>query len=422
MRKKKWIRFFQRLNPRELATEVHVYGYDFSWKSHVQLLLCSLGAIGAVGFLFQLRMKYLVIVMGIVIFLLPVFIISTYQKMFEQKRFADAAIYIEQMLYSFQKREKIVSALKETGEAFEEGRMKGVIEDAVSYLETGIANSEIGTAREALAIVERAYPCIKIHVAHELFISSEENGGESKNSILLLLDDIEHWKRRGYQLQADKKRSNTDNIISIVVATMMCAIALYVLNAMGALFPGAEGINIFTIEVIQISSFLFLIIMLFTLTKSVKSLTTNWLQNGEVQNQAYLMTCYETVTKYNDRKRLAWHRIGYEMARRDLSDALYMELPQWLMRLALLLQNNNVQVSIAKSIPDASSILQIELEKLMERLQNAPDKLSSYTDFCKAFDVPQAQSVMKMLHAISESGTGDTTVQINNLVSCVQKM
>ena len=30
------------LNPKNLAHEVHVYGYDFSWKIHVFLLLCSL--------------------------------------------------------------------------------------------------------------------------------------------------------------------------------------------------------------------------------------------------------------------------------------------------------------------------------------------------------------------------------------------
>ena len=41
-------------------------------------------------------------------------------------------------------------------------------------------------------------------------------------SALLLLEDIELWKRRGYQLQAEKKKSHTDNIISVIVSVILC--------------------------------------------------------------------------------------------------------------------------------------------------------------------------------------------------------
>lgn len=459
MKKKKLVRFFKRLNPKELALEVHVYGYDFSWKTHVQILVVSLLAIGAVGVLFQLKASYMIGIVALMIFMLPVFIINTYKRMYEQKRFADATIYVEQMLYSFQKNEKIIAALKETGEVFEDGQMKQAIKDAVAHLELGVAISEKGTLREALEMIEEIYPCKKLHVAHELFISSEEYGGRAENSILLLLEDVEHWKRRGYHLQADKKRCHTDNLISIIVAIMMCVIALYVLNAMGDLFPGTDTVSIFEIEVIQISSFVFINLMLLILTKSMNHMTTNWLQIGRLHEEGYLMACYETVLNYKevDKKnhkkfflimglmiiglgvclqkewltivgsfmivyKLMQRRIGYRIARKDVSNEIYVALPQWLMELALLLQNNNVQVSIVKSIPDASPILQAELEKVVKRLEYAPNELKTYTDFCKEFDVPETQSVMKMLHAISESGTGNVATQINNLILCVQKM
>ena len=90
--------------------------------------------------------------------------------------------------------------------------------------------------------------------------------------------------------------------------------------------------------------------------------------------------------------------------------------------MALLLQNNNVQVSLAKSMGEAPQILRQELAELMGRLEKAPDSLKSYTDFCGDFDVPEAQTCMKMLHAISESGTGNAKVQIANLVQRVQEM
>ncbi|MBQ8278246.1 MAG: hypothetical protein IJZ23_00215 [Roseburia sp.] len=119
---------------------------------------------------------------------------------------------------------------------------------------------------------------------------------------------------------------------------------------------------------------------------------------------------------------LVQHRVGYNLAKRDVNNELYLVLPQWLMQIALLLQNNNVQVSIMKSIQDAPPLLRRELELLRERLGERPNELQSYTEFCKHFDVPEAQSCMKMLHAISESGTGDVTVQINNLIQRVHEM
>ena len=457
--KKKIIRFLKLLNPKNLADEVHIYGYNFSWKSHLLLLCCSLLGIGAIGYLFQLKTVYFSIVLALAGVMLPIFILYTYRRMFEQKRFADAVTYTEQILYSFQKSGKVISALKETREVFEDGRMRWKIDDAVEYLENGKAKTEKGILRETLAIIEDAYVCTKIHMVHELLINSEEHGGDITNSVYLVLNDIELWKRRGYMLQADKKKSHTDNIISIIVATILCAVALYVLNEMGQMFPGVQGVDIFAVEIIQISSFLFIVFMLYVLFKSMKSLTVNWLQSASLSEEKHILLNYDTVMEYDEEKekkksiifsvpffigaaaalyfRKMWagiiclllavfmlmqHRIGYSLAKKTVNKELYLALPQWLMEIALLLQNNNVQVSLGKSISGAPIVLQKELLLLMERLQTEPDKLQSYVEFCSNFDVPEIQSCMKMLHAISESGTGNSDIQINNLIQRVHEM
>ena len=311
----------------------------------------------------------------------------------------------------------------------------------------------------ALEMIEKQYACVKIRMVHELLISSEEFGGDVSNSILLVLNDIELWKRRGYKLQADKKASHTDNIISIVVATILCATALYVLDAMGKMFPNVENFNIFGVGVIQISTFVFILFLMFVLAKSIRNLTENWLNNEALMDADYIISSYDTVMNYDEKKEkkksilfalpfvigtaaafyfeqvwiavicillvafmLMQHRVGYNMAKKDVNRELYIALPQWLMEIALLLQGNNVQVSIAKSRVEAPAVLQKELMLLTERLQKEPDRLSSYTDFCKDFDVPEVQSCMKMLHAISESGTGNAAVQINNLIQRVNEM
>ena len=106
------------------------------------------------------------------------------------------------------------------------------------------------------------------------------------------------------------------------------------------------------------------------------------------------------------------HKVGYQIAKRDVKEAVYLALPGWFMELALLLQNNNVQVSIEKSKNSAPP----------ERLKKTPEKLSAYTEFCKEFDVPEAQNCMKMLHAVAEMGTGDAVTQMNHLIMHVNEM
>lgn len=445
------------LNPRNLAKEVHVYGYHFSWKTHAITILCALLGISAIGVLFKLKPVYFSATILAVGVFLPMFILNMYKSMFEQKRFADAVTYGEQVLYAFQKNKKVVAALKETRELFDTGRMRSAIDEAIDYLESGNAGGSI--LREALEKIEKKYACAKLHMIHELLINSEEHGGEVNNSILLLLNDIELWKRRGYMLQAKKKVCNRDNMISIVVATMLCAIALYVLEAMGGMFPGIERVDIFSIEVIQISSLSFIVFMLYVLHKSMGSLTQNWLQSDACYDEKYCLASYERVMNYDEmggRKKqiviagifgicgivafgmekagicilcifvtvfaLVGKRMGYNLAKKDVNKELYRVLPQWLMEIALLLQNNNVQVALRKSVSGAPLVLQRELERLNLRILEKPNALHSYTDFCGNFDVPEAQSCMKMLHAISESGTGNVMEQMNHLIARVHEM
>lgn len=447
------------LNPRNLAYEVHVYGYDFSWKAHSLLLICSLLGIGAIGVLFKLKLIYFSIVAVAVVIMLPVLILTSYKRMYEQKRFSDVVTYMEQLLYSFQKTGKIATALNETKEMFDSGMMREYIDEALEYLQCGRTATEAGLLRETLDIIEEKYKCTKLRTVHDLLISSEEYGGNTERSIQILLGSLEIWKRRGYKLQANKKSSHSDNIISIVVATAFCAIALYVLQGMGELYPGAASVSIFEIGIIQISSVVFVLCMLLVLKKSYTMLSMNWLQTEAMQKTNLILSSYHMVMNYDEaqekRKSIIWstpffigaaicilfynkiaglvmlgigafmicqHRVGYNLAIKDVNHELYVSMPQWIMEMALLLQNNNVQVALTKSIAVASPVLKEELKLLMQRLAEEPGNLKSYTDFCNRFDVPEASSCMKILHAISESGTGDASVQLSNLIQRVNEM
>lgn len=447
------------LNPHNLAREVHVYGYNFSWKGHLLLLACCILGISVIGVLFRLNATYFVFNVIAVIIAIPSGIRYMYRQMYEQKRFTDITTYMEQMLYSFQKSGKILSSLNETKELFVDGNMRVCIDRAMAYIEKGMSKEKGGLLREALSIIEEKYTCVKLTTVHELFINSEEYGGNVENSILLLQEDVNRWKKRGFILQANKKKLNTDNIVSIVVATVICYVALFVLDLMDTLFVTKITFDPFKITIVQFSSFLFILTMLWTFMKSMKKMTTNWLQSEDVISEKLILSSYETIVEYDEVKQrsksilyaapfviialvgfmyqkqwlviasiivvifmLQQHKVGYKLAMKDVNRALYISLPQWFMQLALLLQQNNVQVSLAKSIEDAPVILKPELEKLMIRLAENPDKLTSYTDFCKDFDVPEATSCMKMLHAIAESGVGNAQIQIAHMTERVNEM
>ena len=455
----KIIRYLKLLEPQNLTNKIEEYDYCFSWKSNLLSVVCVLFAASMIGILFHLELVYFILEILAVIVLFPTFVLCIYKQRYEQKRFADAVTYTEQLLYSFQKNRKVLAALKETAVVFEVGKMRVKLDEAIEYIENGHAQTEGGVLREALAIIETEYDCAKIRLTHNLLLRSEEYGGELDNPIMLLLNDIEVWKRRGYKLQTQKKQSHRDNIISMIVATILCATALYALDAMGNMFSIAKEQDMFSVEIIQFSSFVFILFMLYVLVKSLKNLTVNWLKREGMYDMEYIMSCYRKIKEYDDKPemkksiigalimvlmacifagaKLYWmgialaimacvvlvqHKIGYNMAKKDVNDALYMELPQWLMEMTLLLQNNNVQISIIKSIDNASALLQKELYQLVDRIELAPEDLLSYIKFCNDFDVPEAQSCMKILHAISESGTGNARVQISNLMERVQHM
>lgn len=66
-----------------------------------------------------------------------------------------------------------------------------------------------------------------------------------------------------------------------------------------------------------------------------------------------------------------------------MEKGLYASISQWFMQMSLLLQHNNVHVSLAKSMKNAPVIIQKELEKLMERLEQNPDSIESYGSFLR---------------------------------------
>ena len=85
------------------------------------------------------------------------------------------------------------------------------------------------------------------------------------------------------------------------------------------------------------------------------------------------------------------------------------------MQVALLLQTDNVQIAIRKSLEDAPNVLRPALRELITELEIEPDSLIPYNRFLRRYQNPDVQSAMQMLYALSVGNFINIGAQIDEL-------
>lgn len=439
------------LNPKNLQKEIDEYGYSFSQGKYLIFITAAIAGAVICGLIFSLKWYFILAIALSGIFCIPSLILSGYKNMYEHKRFLDISDYMEQILYSFRSTNKILYALKDTQTLYEAGgKMHSIIQETVSYIEGGKENSDL--YREAFSIIEREYPCKRLRSIHEYLKSVEENGGDNEGTIDLLLQDKAVWADNIVLLQEDKKNARTKIFLSIIVTVILALIFHAVYRSMPKEYSIVEHM------VTQAATTVYLILDILIFRKANGEIAKSWIER-EGTDEKKISRYYKLVTEYDEKKerkksmRIAapffilsvpflifgktyvsiaalvggtlmmnQHRFGYRTAYDVIVQEINQAFPGWLMNMALLLQANNVQVSISKTIPYAPAVLKPDLEKLIDRLKENPNSPEPYLEFLNMFKLSSVQSAMKMLYAISESGTGDAQTQINVLVQRNSKL
>ena len=103
------------------------------------------------------------------------------------------------------------------------------------------------------------------------------------------------------------------------------------------------------------------------------------------------------------------------MAKRNLKKEITYAFSGWLLDLVLLLQSENVQIALEKSMDLAPGILKYELQLLIERLQIEPESAQPYHKFLEDFEIPQIHSAMTILYSLSIGNSGSADQQISEL-------
>lgn len=413
-KKDKKERIWQLINPKYLQQQADGYGYYFSMRNYLFLLTVSMAGVMLCGSIFALRWYFTGAVIIVWTLFLPGMLLDGYKNMYEHKKFLEVSDYMEQLLYSFKQQGKILTALRDTGELFQEGRMRKCIGQAVDYIEKGVYEKDL--YREAFSEIERVYPGRRIAGIHNFLRLVEKNGGNYSNGITLLLEDKALWEDNVLLLQEDKRRGRNRVSAALIITMVLAAVFHGVYRSMPKAYSIVDN------PITQIATTCYILLNILIFRKANRELAESWLKRESTSEERKVRDYWKVVTDYGSRPLWRKNPVAYRISYNWLVKEINLRFPQWLMEIALLLQGNNVQVAITKTLTDAPAVLRPELEKLIEGLKKQPEAMKPYMEFLKQFQLSYVQSAMKMLYAISESGQGDSQEQIKLMVRRNEKL
>ena len=133
-------------------------------------------------------------------------------------------VYIHQMIYSFERQPKILTALEDTLKVTDH-KMKNCIIAAIQEMQYGTTKD---VYRMALKNIEKEYACSRITTLHTFLTQVEEKGGEYKSSLEILRCDADHWVKRVYQFQEEIRRIKQTTAIGVVLSFLMASVSVLV--------------------------------------------------------------------------------------------------------------------------------------------------------------------------------------------------
>lgn len=386
-----------------LSDELKRYGYVFSLKKSALYGLAALFAMVLLGRFFGLHVVPQTILCIGGLLALPFFVRNAYRHIYDQQQFSDANIYMEQFLYSFKKTGKILDTIEDLLEIFPEGRMRRHLEKVKDHILHTYNETDI--EKNALDIIQNAYPWNGIKTMHRFALQTEELGGDYDESIRLLLESRRMWADRVYGMQQRKRKQRRDIVLSIATSLVLCSVIYYMAARM--------GIDVADNALAQGVTVAVLIIDLWIYYQADAKLTAGYLEEQFVDEQE-MVNRYERYIGY--RKKNIFDRLGRSIAKRKLETAIEQAFPEWLMQISLLLQTENVEVAIFRSVEDAPVILRPALREFAGRLKREPGSMKVYTEFLNDFSLPEISSSMKMLYSLSNGGGGDASSQIEDII------
>lgn len=435
---------------KNLKGEISGYGYDYSFKKYLLMALIVLVGVVFVGWFYKLKTA-LVVLLGVAsLCFLPIIIYSQFRFMYKQKEFGDVDNYLHQMIYSFQRSRKIITALEDTHKV-SSGRMQEVIGDA---LETLSSSSSYYVFEEALEVIEEAYPCDRVITLHRFLVSVEKNGGKYANSLGVLLADVNNWVKRVYKNQQDLKQYKNEVALSMLICFITGSASVLV----GLIFSNSKtgiSMNISNDWLYQWNSVAFLLICV--LYYSIVQLRNigEWL--GKPRTDEKIQKDFNWVFSGNPYKvmlmslpvvavfvllgvgimLLMESTLGYvigavffvfalwilfipildkKSSKSRLAEDVYANFSDWLRDVAINIQREPLIPAIEDTYETAPLIIKHSLGKFIREISDNPSDVIPYHHFLEEYEITDISTTVMMLYSFSEMDEDNVDEAINSLI------
>ncbi|MCR4955422.1 MAG: hypothetical protein K6A30_01900 [Lachnospiraceae bacterium] len=325
------------------------------------------------------------------------------QKKEYDRNFFECSDYMQQMMYSYEKSKEVQLALQESSELFPAGKMKDALDDALAYLDmTYTGNSK----RTALHIIEEQYPSPFMGLLHNYMLDAEEIGGEVGEAMDILKEEHQRWNMRTL-LYREQCRGQQRNILAAILAAMvLCVSMLY-------LIPNGNMLTKYPLY--QMGTTFVCVVFMVLGWFCIKLTGRNWIEEKQSYSDEEME---KKLLKYLNQEQ----KFGRGTLRKILKKEITRTFPQWILKLSLRLQHQDVVGAIEDSKHDAPVVLNYYVSKLAEEIHDNPGQAKPFLDFLEEFKSTESVTAMKMLYAIASGGAGNEGGQLMHLLQRIQVM
>jgi len=429
-------------NIKELAKYSGIEKYT---RNNVIYILLFMAIMIGVCIIYKMQFIYIMSVVLLGLFCIPVILFHNYLQKKENIRFNDVDIYVHQMAYSFQRSPKIISALKDVDKIVSKN-MKSVVEQAIYEIET---DKSPDVFKKALEIIESAYDCQRVKTLHRFLITIEEKGGNYNNSLEILLMDFDKWVQRVYKYQEDMKHVKNNSIIGIFISCVLASISIMISSML-------SGISEFTLDIsnnriYQLVSMAFVMGCLIYYTYLQVRHCNNWLHSVRDENKIMKDYTYAFGEEVKAVKlfgliaglvgiavsifaALFVHlmvgiiilmvsiyimltpKLNKKSALLRLREDVYAAFSEWLRDVVINLAEEPLHAAIVETYDSCPAVIKPSLGRFIYELEEAPTDVRPYYNFLSEYELLDISSTVKMLYSVSELDYESIDTTMNTLI------
>ena len=450
-------RIAKRYNFKVLKETISSYGYDYSFKKFMMTFFVVLLAIVGLGFYMQLHLVSIALIVLEVVLALPFIVNAQFDQLYQIKRFGMVRDYLDNVLPIYKNYPKITTAWKSTIDMLD-GEMRDSVQEALDYLNTN--STDIRAEETAFNIIESKFPNSRIHSVHQMMYTIEkENSVDYMASVDNMYYDVQAWISRVFNFQKEISRNRINMIL-------ICLLSIFCSCFMTQMFGDSEVFAGYTDNVAyQISSTIFVLLIVLVICMSFINLTGNWLVDDKTISKSdtyqksfeYLKThSLEEINKSSKKMTIVAGMIvavgvvmyfmnpanmtllllcifmgfliatqksrTYKMHKKKVSFFLEVEFPIWMRDVALNIHNYTVVNAIDISKNTSSEIMGYYIDKFLDDVYKHPSSIAPYNNFLKEFDIEGVGSSMKVLYSLKNLTKDQSQEQINSLIIRNQSM